>query len=319
MSETRAIIMAAGESTRMKTSTPKVLHEICGRPMLAYVLDACRNASARKIYVVVGYGADMVKARFEAQDVVWVTQRSQKGTAHAVRCCGQQLAGFDGDLFVLCGDAPLIRSSVLERLWRTRNSQGTAAALATAELEDPSGYGRIIRGPDGGITAIVEDRDCNETQRAIKEVNPSYYIFKSRILFDVLERVGDENAKGEYYLTDAVELMIADGHKVAAVMAVDPEEAVGINDRGQLSQAGRIMQRRIQRTLMASGVTFIDPSTTWVQFGAEIGPDSTIEPFTYICRAAKIGRRCHVGPFGFVAEDGAVADGRRVGPAWKRT
>jgi bifunctional UDP-N-acetylglucosamine pyrophosphorylase/glucosamine-1-phosphate N-acetyltransferase len=319
MSETRAIIMAAGESTRMKTSTPKVLHEVCGRPMLAYVLDACRKASARKIYVVVGYGADLVRDRFEAGDVVWVEQPSQKGTAHAVNCCREELAGFDGDVFVLCGDGPLIRGEVLDQLSRTHRSQNAAATLATAELDDAAGYGRIIRDSDGGIKAIVEDRDCTPQQRAIVEVNPSYYIFKSRVLFDVVERVGTDNAKGEYYLTDAIGLIIAGGHKVAAVKAVGREEAVGINDRRQLSEAGKIMQGRIQQALMAAGVTITAPDNTWIGFGARIGADTVIEPFTYIGTRAKIGSGCRVGPFGFLAEGAVVADGCRVGPALRPT
>lgn len=245
-----AIILAAGISSRMKTDTPKVLHEVCGRPMLAYVLDACRGAGVQKIYVVVGFGAEQVKKKFEADDdVVWVRQEQQKGTAHAVLCCKEQLNGFNGLTLVLCGDGPLIRAETLRKIAKKHEAEKAAATLATAILDDPTGYGRVCRGTDGNITAIVEHNDCTSEQLKIKEVNPSYYVFDNRMLFEAAVKVKPDNAKKEYYLTDAISIIIAGGHKVAAIAALLPEEALSVNTNEQLQQISRIMQSRLSENV----------------------------------------------------------------------
>ena len=243
-----AIILAAGVSNRMKTDTPKVLHGVCGRPMLSYVLDACRQAGVGKMYVVVGFGAEKVRKQFGADsDIVWVEQAEQKGTAHAVLCCKEHLADFAGQTLILCGDGPLIRAEVLRELIETHNCE-TAATLATAVLEDPAGYGRIVRDEDGDIKAIVEHNDCTDEQLSIREVNPSYYLFDNEILFEALEKVRPDNKKGEYYLTDAVSIMIKAGHKVSAVAALAPEEALSVNTAEELEELNRIMEKRIRES-----------------------------------------------------------------------
>jgi bifunctional UDP-N-acetylglucosamine pyrophosphorylase/glucosamine-1-phosphate N-acetyltransferase len=248
MSEKVAIILAAGVSSRMKTNTPKVLHEVCGRPMLSYVLDACRGAGVGKIYVVVGFGAEQVKKKFEADtDIVWVRQEQQKGTAHAVLCCKEQLNGFDGQTLVLCGDGPLIRAETLRKIIKKHEAEKATATLATAILDDPTGYGRVCRGTDGNIVAIVEHNDCTSEQLKIKEVNPSYYVFDNRILFETAVKVKPDNAKKEYYLTDAISIIIAGGHKVAAVAALRPEEAMSVNTNEQLGQVNRIIESRLSK------------------------------------------------------------------------
>ena len=245
-----AIILAAGESTRMKTQLPKVLHEVCGRPMLAYVLDACRAVEVSKIYVVVGCGKEQVIQAFSgAEDIVWVEQAEQKGTGDAVMCCREYLADFAGGILILCGDGPLIRAETLKALIDKHESEMSAATLATAVLDDPAGYGRIIRDVYGKIQGIIEDSDCTPEQLAVKEINPSYYCFSNRVLFEALEKVTPDNVKKEYYLTDALRLIIAAGHKVVAVTAVDAEDAMGVNDQAQLSRASGIMQRRVQDKL----------------------------------------------------------------------
>lgn len=245
MAEKVAIILAAGISSRMKTDTPKVLHEVCGRPMLAYVLDACRGVGVEKIYVVVGFGAEQVKKRFEDDDdIVWVRQEQQKGTAHAVLCCKQHLNGFDGQTLVLCGDGPLIQADTLRTIIEKHEATDSAATLATAILDDPTGYGRVCRDAHGNIEAIVEHNDCTTEQLGIKEVNPSYYVFNNRILFEAVAKVRPDNVKKEYYLTDAISIIIAAGHKVAAVAALRPEEAISVNTEAQLSQISRIMRYR---------------------------------------------------------------------------
>jgi len=246
MSERVAIILAAGISSRMKTDAPKVLHEVCGRPMLAYVLDACRGVGVGKIYVVIGFGAEQVKKRFEAaNDIVWVRQDEQKGTAHAVLCCKEHLNGFDGETLVLCGDGPLIRADTLRTIIEKHEAENSAATLATAILDDPTGYGRVCRDADGNIEEIVEHNDCTSEQLGIKEVNPSYYVFNNRILFEAAAKVRPDNVKKEYYLTDAISIIIAAGHKVAAVAAMRPEEAMSVNTEAQLGEINRIMQCRI--------------------------------------------------------------------------
>ena len=301
MAERVAIILAAGISTRMNTRIAKALHEVCGRPMLAYVLDACREAGISKMYVVVGFSSAQVKERFsDAEDVVWVQQDKPLGTAHAALCCKEHLKDFEGETLILCGDGPLIRAKTLKKLIEKHESGQSAATLATALLDKPRGYGRIIRDRYGNIQGIIEDSDCTEAQLAIKETNPSNYLFNNKILFEALENVKPDNAKNEYYLTDAVSGIIRTGHKVEAITAVSPEEAVGINSREQLSAASKIMQRRIQRDLMESGVTIVDPDNTWIDARAEIGQDTVIEPFTYIHGEVKIGRDCRIGPFAYL-------------------
>ena len=301
MAERVAIILAAGVSKRMNTQIAKVLHEVCGRPMLAYVLDACREIGVTKIYVVIGFSAEEVKEQFSGDnDIAWVQQDEQLGTAHAVLCCKEHLKDFRGETLILCGDGPLIRVKTLKMLIEKHEAGQSAATLATAVLEDPSGYGRIFRDAYGNIQGIIEDSECTPEQLAIKEVNPSYYLFNNKILFDALENVEPDNVKNEYYLTDAVSGIIATGHKVLAVTAVQPEEAMGVNSREQLSAASKIMQRRIQRELMENGVTIVDPDNTWIDARAKIGQDTVIEPFTYIHGEVEIGKECRIGPFAFL-------------------
>ena len=305
-----AILLAAGVSSRMNTHLPKVLHEVSGRPMLAYVLDTCRSVGVDKIYAVVGFGADQVKERFadESSDIVWVQQPKQMGTAHAVMCCKEHLTNFAGQTLVLCGDGPLIRAKTLKTLIEKHEAEQSAATLATAVLDDPTGYGRIARDAYGNIQGIVEDSDCTPAQRAVKEVNPSYYLFNNQVLFRALEKVKPDNVKQEYYLTDALSVIIATGNKVVAVTAVRPEEAVGVNSRAQLCVASKIMQHRVQQELMENGVTIVDPENTWIDARARIGQDTVVEPFVYIHGEVKIGRDCRIGPFAFLRHGTVIGD-----------
>ena len=309
MAKRVAIILAAGISSRMHTELPKVLHEVCGRPMLAYVLDACREVGVEKIYVVVGFGNEQIKERFnQTEDIVWIQQKEQKGTAHAVLCCKEYLKDFKGDTMVLCGDGPLIRAATLKTIIEKHKAGQPAATLGTAVLDEPGGYGRIIRDADNNIQGILEDSDCTSEQRQIKEVNPSCYLFNNKALFEALEKVRPDNVKHEFYLTDVVSLFIATGHKVLAVTAVRQDEARGVNSRVQLTEANKIMQRRIQKKLMNNGVTIVDPDNTWIDIRAQIGQDTVIEPFTYIHGDVKIGKGCRIGPFAYLRHGTILGD-----------
>lgn len=304
-----AIILAAGVSKRMNTKLAKVLHEVCGRPMLDYVIDAVRSAGVDRICVVVGFSADSVRKRYNhADDITWVVQPEQKGTAHAVMCCKEHLKDFTGQTLVLCGDGPLIRTETLKTLIEKHQSEHAAATLATAVLDDPAGYGRIVRDAYGNIEGIVEHANCTPEQLKIQEVNPSYYLFDNKILFEHVSRVEPDKVKGEYYLTDALAMIIENGHKVVAVTAVRPEEAVSVNSREQLSDAGKIMQRRIQKHLMENGVTIVDPPNTWIDVRAQIGQDTVIEPFTCIYGEVIIGRNCRIGPFAHLRSGTRIGD-----------
>lgn len=311
---TAAVVMAAGKSTRMVTEMPKVLHEICGRPMLAYVVDACRAAGISRIICVVGYRKEEVINAFGGEpDITFVEQKEQKGTGHAVMVCREALADFEGDVVIIAGDMPLVRHETLSLLVNTHKSQTSAVTLATALLENPTSYGRIVRDSYGNLEGIVEESDCTPEQKKIKEVNPSYYCFSKKLLFDALEQVKPNNVKGELYLTDALHILIRGGHRAVAITAVQAEDAMGINSRLDLAEVGRVMQNRIQRNLMNSGVTIVDPGNTWVDVRAEIGQDTVIYPFTYIHGRVRIGRHCAIGPFAYLRDGTVLSDDVVVG------
>ncbi|MFW6155390.1 MAG: bifunctional N-acetylglucosamine-1-phosphate uridyltransferase/glucosamine-1-phosphate acetyltransferase [Planctomycetota bacterium] len=301
---TTAIILAAGKGTRMKSDLPKVLHHVCGRPMLAHVMDACRQAGCDRLIVVVGFGADLVKAAFaDAADVTWVEQTEQLGTGHAVMVCAEHLEGLDGPVLVVAGDGPLVRGETLGELLDAHAGAGAACTLATCILDDPKAYGRILRDDAGELVGIVEYLDATEAQRAIGEVNVSLYGYDAAGLREVLGKLSNDNAKGEYYLTDTLGLLRADGHRLAAVPAVPPEDVLSVNDRVQLAQVNALMQRRTRDRLMVAGVTIEQPATVWLDPRVEIGPDTVIRPHTVLDGPCRIGRRCVIGPFAHLTGD----------------
>ncbi len=309
------VILAAGKSTRMKTNLPKVMHDISGRPMLAYVLDACRGAGITDCYVVVGFGKELITEAFSREPGIhFVEQREQNGTGHAVSMCAEALSDFTGNIVVIAGDMPMIRSETLRELLDNHHSTGAAASMATTVLYDPFGYGRIIRNGDGVFEKIVEHRDCTPEQLEVTEVNPSYYCFDAGALFDALPRIKPDNAKGEYYITDVLAIVRGDGKLVSADTRVPADDAVGINSRADLADITRLMQQRIQVGWMDNGVTIVDPVNTWIDSRARIGPDTVIKPFSYIEGNARIGSGCTVGPYAYVADAAVVADGTVVGP-----
>ena len=242
-----AIILAAGKGTRMYADLPKVLHEVCGRPMLAYVIDACRAAGCRKLLVVIGHRADLVRRTFagDGADLVWVEQTEQLGTGHAVMVCGEHLRGLSGPVLVVAGDGPLIRPETLRQLLACHAEKGADCTLATCILPEPGRYGRIIRDKAGELEGIVEFLDADQRQRQIREVNVSLYCFDAVALSGVLGKLDNNNAKGEYYLTDAISLLKAGGAKLAAVAAVSPDDILSVNSPEELNEVNRIMAARL--------------------------------------------------------------------------
>ncbi|MCO6437512.1 MAG: bifunctional N-acetylglucosamine-1-phosphate uridyltransferase/glucosamine-1-phosphate acetyltransferase [Phycisphaerae bacterium] len=305
-----AIVLAAGRSTRMNSDLPKVLHEICGRPMLQFVLQACRLAGVERLLVVVGYGRDRVKEQFaEDRDLQWIEQREQHGTGHAVQCCRDALTDHEGQVLVIAGDMPLVRRETLAELRGAQAESGDALVLATAELDDPTGYGRIVRDDSGGFLGIVEDKHCSDELRKIREVNISYYCFDSRRMFAALNNVEPNPDTGEIYLTDTVEVLRKNGEHVLASVRAAGEDAQGINSRLDLARVGRVMQDRIQLSFMRAGVTIVDPDNTWIEVGAEIGRDSVIEPFSLIGAGARVGSNCRIGPYAHVRRGERIETG----------
>jgi bifunctional UDP-N-acetylglucosamine pyrophosphorylase/glucosamine-1-phosphate N-acetyltransferase len=299
----------------MKSGLPKVMHDLCGRPMLAYVLEACREAGIADQWVVVGFGREsIVRGLGDVPGVRFVEQREQKGTAHAVMMCVEGLRDFHGDCVVIAGDMPMVRAATLRSLVESHRASAAAASIATTVLEDPAGYGRIVRGPEGEFERIVEHRDCDAAQLSIREVNPSYYCFDWPALAEVLPKIRPDNAKSEYYLTDALSLLRSAGRRVQAVTGVPAEDATGINSRADLAEVGRLMQRRIALGWMERGVTIVDPPTTWIDSRAQIGAETVIHPFSYIEGHARIGSGCVVGPFACVGDGAVLADGGHAGP-----
>jgi bifunctional UDP-N-acetylglucosamine pyrophosphorylase/glucosamine-1-phosphate N-acetyltransferase len=308
-----AIILAAGRSTRMKSKRPKALHEICGRPMLRFVLDACYEAGCTKVIVVVGYGKEQVIDYFGADKrIQWVEQTEQLGTGHAAKMAEPLLQGLKGDVFILAGDGPLVRGEVLKTLHQAHRDERADASMATAVLDDPTGYGRIIRDASGEFVEIVEQLDTTDEQRAIREVFPSVYCFKADCLLFALARLKNENKKHEFYLTDTYGILRAAGKKVLAVQVAGQDDILGVNSRDQLAQVDAIMQDRIQRQHFAAGVTIVSPVNTYIEAGVTIGPDTTIHPHTFIGRDATIGSDCTIGPFAVVYRDGIVPEGTVV-------
>ncbi len=314
-----AIILAAGKSTRMKSRRAKPLHEICGKPMLDYVLGACYGAGCDKVLVVVGHGKDEVIGQY-AQDkrIVWIEQTEQLGTGHAARMCEPWLKEHHrGDVFILAGDGPLIRAEVLHTLHKAHRDDHAAASMATAILEDPTGYGRVIRDASGNFVEIVEQIDCTPEQREVKEVFPSYYCVKGDELLFALSRLKNENKKREYYLTDIYAILRNAGKKVLAVQAVTAEDVLSVNSRDQQANVDAIMQDRIQRKLLEAGVTITSAVNTYIEAGVMVGQDTIIRPFTFIGRDSSIGNDCVIGPFARIPAESIVPEGTTVtGNSW---
>ncbi|MCK4908261.1 MAG: bifunctional N-acetylglucosamine-1-phosphate uridyltransferase/glucosamine-1-phosphate acetyltransferase [Planctomycetes bacterium] len=314
MSAMAAVILAAGKGTRMYSERPKVLHEVCGKPMLGYVLQAARGAGVDRVYAVVGCEGDQVKAVFKNESVSWVEQKEQRGTGHALSMTASELAGFDGALLVLCGDIPLITTEILKKLIETHQAAPeTAATVMTCVLDDPARYGRIVRDSNGQVQGIIETVEASEAQRKIKEINVGIYVFDSKLIYPLLKELKPHQKNGEYYLTDVIGLLINRGKKVIAYQADDPGICLGVNSQSELVNATRVMRQKVIERLNSQGVTVIDPDNTYIEPTVTIGRDTVIYPFTVIRGKVTIGKNCSVGPFTHLRTGSVLADHARVG------
>lgn len=297
MAERAVVVLAAGLGTRMKSAVPKVLHRLCGQPLLAYVLRTAAALGPQRLLVVVGYREDLVRETFRGWPLGWVSQPRQLGTGHAAMVASEALEGFEGEVAVVMGDAVFLEPETLERAFSEHASTGAAATVITGVVEDPTGFGRIVRDEEGRVRAIVEERDATAAEKALREVNSGCYVFSRRPLAEVLEQITPENDQQEYYLTDVVAVLVERGDTVISVRAPDPREILGINTRAELAQAARILQQRTLAGLMGGGVTVVDPSTTHVDPRARVAADTVIEPFSVLEGALVVGAGCRLGPY----------------------
>ena len=356
-----AIVLAAGEGTRMRSTRPKPLHLLCGRAMVLYVLDSLAGAQVRRAVVVVGHGAERVTKKLldAAPDVPleFVEQEVQRGTGDAVGVAltafsPEELDDVDADLIVLPGDTPLLRTETITALLETHQRTDAACTLLTARVADPTGYGRVVRGRDDRVDRVVEQSDASEAELAINEVNTSIYCFRASVLGPALRRITPENAQGEYYLTDVVEVLAGAGYRVSAVVAEDAADTNGVNDRLQLAAAEAELRRRTNEAWMRQGVTMVDPGRTYVDTTVELAADVTLFPDTILqgacvigagteigpntrlvdCRVgarsvvensvgrgAVIGDDVRLGPFAVLEEGAIISDGARPGPFYTST
>lgn len=288
------IILAAGKGTRMKSKLPKVLHKVCGKEMLRHVIDAAKAAGSKREVAVIGSGAELVRQKISG--VEFVVQAEQLGTGHAVLCAKENFSNSTGTLMILCGDTPLITAELLKKISDAHENSQAAATVLAAQMPDATGYGRIIREDDGTFKKIVEHKDATDAEKNIREVNAGIYCFDVKKLFGVLSSIKNDNAQGEYYLPDALTILKSSGEKISVVTADDYTDTLGINSRRQLAEAEKILRQRKIFELQDSGVTIIDPATTYIDAEVEVGQDTIIYPNTYLEGKTKIGAACEIGP-----------------------
>lgn len=306
------IILAAGKGTRMKSATPKVLHEVCGRPLIDYVLEIAQKAGSAKICVVLGHEIDKIRQKLP-EGILTVEQKHLLGTGDAVKTARKVLGNFRGDVLILCGDTPLLKIDTIKALIGRHRRSKAAATVLTAVVEDPQGYGRIIRDKNGRVTAIREHNDCDELERQIKEINSGVFCFDAQTLFENLAKIKVNGPKGEYYLTDLAALFTSRGLNVQAQMTPEPAEGWGVNTRIDLAACNAVLRQRILKEIMLDGVTIIDPATTHIASGVRIGPDTVIKPFTVIEGDVVIGKNCVIGPLAHLRPGTRIGDVVEVG------
>lgn len=323
-----AIILAAGKGTRMKSKLYKVLHPVCGKPMVEHIMNRVTELAPTQIVTIVGHGADLVKEQLGERSE-YALQAEQLGTGHAVLQAAPFLQGKKGTTLVISGDTPLLTSETLERLFEYHEGKHASATILTAHAEDPTGYGRIIRDRVGIVEKIVEQKDASVSEAQVQEINTGTYCFDNELLFEALNQIDTNNAQGEYYLTDIIEILKKADHTVAAYQTENFEESIGVNDRIALAEANRIMRNRINTEHMRNGVSFIDPNSTYIEAGIKIGAETIIEPGVYLKGQTTIGEGCfisgqtqivdstigdYVKVYSSVIEESTVRDHVDIGP-----
>ncbi|HIJ94284.1 MAG TPA: bifunctional UDP-N-acetylglucosamine diphosphorylase/glucosamine-1-phosphate N-acetyltransferase GlmU [Desulfuromonadales bacterium] len=326
-----AIVLAAGKGTRLKSGLIKVLHPAAGLPMISWPVAAARGAGADPIVLVVGHQATAVQSIFHgADDIRTAMQEEQLGTGHAVACALDALAGFRGTVLILCGDTPLLRPETLNALVAFHLNNRATLTVLTAVMDDPYGYGRVVRDETGQVKRIVEQKDADPHEQEIREINSGIYCLESDFLFGTIRTIGNDNAQGEYYLTDLVAIAVQQGLTCQAMATDDADEIMGVNDRAQLADAARILRRRINREHMLAGVSLIDPECTYIDHDVTIAADTVIHPGSQIGSGTVIGRQCQIDQnvsisdciigdgchikAGSVLEDSELGDNVSVGP-----
>jgi len=304
------VILAAGQGKRMRSALPKVLHPLLGRPMISYVLDVAKELFPERLIVVVGHEKERVKEAV-GEGVTFVDQGEPLGTAHAVMAAEPALQGFEGQVMILCGDCPLLRPQTLRSLLQRHRDERADLTLLTAHLDDPTGYGRILRGVMGRIKGIVEESDAKGKELQIKEVNSGVYVVEAPSLFSALKEVDRSNVQGEFYLTDIVALFHSQRRKITSFLTPYPEEIWGVNTRADLAQVQQRILERILQGWMLSGVTIEDPKSTFIEPHVQIGRDTVIRPFSFLRGRTSIGEGCLIGPHVEIV-DSKIGDGAQV-------
>ncbi len=314
-----AVILAAGRGVRMCSKLPKVAHKAAGKPMIVHIVDIVRQAGIEDINVVIGHGREVVQELLAQEKVKYVIQEQQLGTGHALL---QAEGNIDPDttVIVLAGDTPLLRSSTIQELIKLHQQEESQATILSAELSDPAGYGRIIRQTDQSFARIVEEKDCTEEERTIKEINAGIYCFQAGSVFQLLKKINTDNMQGEYYLTDVLELIKNNEKPAVNIMKLaDAQEIYGVNDRVQLAYVESILRKRKNLQLMREGVTIIDPSSTFIDKEVKVKKDSIIFPYTMIEGSTSIGENCQIGPFTRISNsnigDHVIIDSSRINEA----
>ena len=322
MKSLATVILAAGKGTRMKSALPKVLHPLGGQPLIHYPVRLARQLGSTATVLVVGHGAEAVEAALARDGVAFALQAEQLGTGHALLCARPALADFSGTILLLCGDVPLLRPATIKQLLDYHHRQGASVTVLTATMENPHGYGRVVRDGDE-VIAIVEEKDATPEIRTLREINTGIYCFDAPFVFTALGQVGCNNAQGEYYLTDVLALARRAGKKVCALAAAEGAETMGINDRVQLGEADALLRLRINREHQRAGVTIVDPAATYIEADVEIGADTIIHPGAHLRGATKIAGNCSVEPGALIIDShlgervqikaGSVVEGAEIG------
>jgi len=328
MKDTAVIIMAAGKGKRMKSNLPKVLHNLAGKPILNYVLKTVDQLKAKRKIIVVGYKSEKIKELI-GDKIEYAEQVKQLGTAHAVLQTKRLLSDFEGDVLILSGDVPFLNINTLTKFLKYHQDNKFSCTLITTTLENPNGYGRIIRDQVGEITGIIEEVDLSENEKIINEINSGIYCFKKEDLFLALDKIVPDNKQGEYYLTSTAKILLKDGLNIGNLMVKDCSEVLGINTRLDLANASQKVYQRVCKHLMLQGVTIIDPNSTFIDEGVKIGRDTIIYPFTIIEKDTKIGKSSLIGPYSHlidsnigekvrvwasIVEDSSIENGAIIGP-----